>query len=444
MVVLCGVLGVLTAVAPTAAGDPRLSPAGPGGVVGFGDAADHGTPGGTLSSVVTAIVSTPDGRGYWLAGADGQVYALGDATFEGSLDPAEMGAPVVAMAATPDGLGYWLTTPEGDVFSFGDAPNFGSLAGAALSQPVVGMAATRDGGGYWLVAADGGLFSFGDARFFGSTGGMPLVSHVVGMAVTPDGGGYWLAAADGGVFCFGDARWFGSMGERPLDSPVVGMAATTDGGGYWLVASDGGVFSFGDAPWLGSPAGTAPPTRVAAMAATPDGHGYWLLEPDLWPYSFADPSSAVRPGSARIVAAAAGEVGIDPRAIATNRAGRYQPWNALFAAWAWQQAGIRIPPYPTSRSIGLWANQHRALLRRTVLPAPGDIALYGTGLRNNRTSVHAEVVVQVWPDGAVVTVDGDAGPGAAGHRGVVLDGPFLPVFTTEVTGTPVYAYADPR
>ena len=313
-----------------------------------------------------------------------------------------------------------------------------------LAAPIVAMAATPDGLGYWLAAADGGVFAFGDARWLGSTGRLPLVSHVVGMAATPDGGGYWLVAADGGVFAFGDAGWFGSMGERPLDAPVVGMATTPDGGGYWLAGADGGIYAFGDAPWLGSAGGSVPVARVSTIAATPDGGGYWLLEPDQFRYALTDPSPATAPHGGAVVRAALSQLGINPRSVTANRPHHYQPWNAAFACWAWQRAGIRIPSYPQSRSVFLWANQHERVLRRSALPAPGDIVLFGAGAASPRTSVAAGVVAQVWPDGSVLAVEGDAGPGAPGHRGVVLVGPFRPSLSAELNGAPVYGYTQPR
>jgi hypothetical protein len=55
-------------------------------------------------------------------------------------------APVTieAMAATPDGKGYWLASANGGVFSFGDASFQGSAAGLRLGGPVVAMTAERD------------------------------------------------------------------------------------------------------------------------------------------------------------------------------------------------------------------------------------------------------------------------------------------------------------
>ncbi|HEV3366513.1 MAG TPA: SpoIID/LytB domain-containing protein [Acidimicrobiales bacterium] len=125
----------------------------------------------TLTSPAVAIVPTHDGRGYWVGGSNGGIYAFGDASFQGSADGLALARPVVGTAATPDGGGYWLVASDGGIFSFGDAAFFGSTGSLVLNKPVVGMAATPDGRGYWLVASDGGIFSFGDAAFFGSAAG---------------------------------------------------------------------------------------------------------------------------------------------------------------------------------------------------------------------------------------------------------------------------------
>jgi len=252
-------------------------PSGPGG---------SGSAGGAAVAV-GGMTPTPDGGGYWLVGADGGVFAYGDATFFGSMGGQPLNQPIVGMAATPDGGGYWLVAADGGIFSFGNATFHGSTGSLRLNRPIVGMAATADGGGYWFVAADGGIFAYGDAAFFGSMGGQPLNQPVVGMAATPDGHGYWFVAADGGIFSFGDAAFFGSMGGRPLNQPIVGMAANR-GGGYWFVAADGGIFSFGGAAFFGSMGGQPLNRPVVSMAATPDGGGYWFVAADGGIFSFGD------------------------------------------------------------------------------------------------------------------------------------------------------------
>ncbi len=249
----------------------------------------------TITLVVTPsslnsrpMAVTPNGHGYWVASADGNVTAFGAARSYGSLAGRPLSAPIVGMASTPDGKGYWLAASDGGVFAFGDARFFGSEGGHPLNRPVVGMATTPDGRGYWLVASDGGIFTFGDARFFGSEGGHPLNRPVVGMAATPDGRGYWLVASDGGVFTFGQAEFYGSEGAHPLNRPVVGMAATPNGRGYWLVASDGGVFTFGHAEFYGSQADRPLNLPVGGIESTQNGDGYWLVAADGGVFAFGD------------------------------------------------------------------------------------------------------------------------------------------------------------
>jgi hypothetical protein len=398
-----------------------------------------------LDSPVSVGVATPDGKGYWLASADGGVFAAGDAPFEGSLGNLPLQGPIVAMAATPDGQGYWLGALDGGVFSFGDAPFFGSMGATRLNQPIVGMAATPDGKGYWLVAADGGVFSFGDAPFFGSMGGTPLNQPIVGMAATPDGKGYWLVAADGGIFTFGDAGFFGSLAAQDLPDPVVGMIASPDGRGYAMTTANGVVLALGDAQAFGGLTLDPDATPVSAIIGNGSGTGYWLLDPEAWSYTFttATPEGTF-PGSAAIVAAAASQIAPVPdTGFFCNPYGPCEEWCALFATWAWRQAGIPVPSYAFVGDMYYWAGGHGALLRPTAMPDPGDAVLYGTGPQNVATSVHVGIVAQVWPDGAIDTVDGDSGPGRDGWLSVTINGPYLPADSLSYNGVGIYAFAQP-
>jgi len=336
------------------------------------------------------------------------------------------------------------------VFSFGDAHFYGSMGGHPLNQPIVGMASTADGKGYWLVAADGGIFSFGDATFYGSMGGHPLNQPVTGMASTHNGRGYWLVAADGGIFAFGNAHFYGSTGNIVLNDPVTAMTAAPDGRGYMLVATDGGIFAFGSVGFYGSLGGgldgdphDVPP--VAGMALTPDARGYWLLEPDGWSYSFSNPGTPPPSATAAtIVSVANSQVASDPdRGNFCNPYGPCEEWCSLFATWVWERAGVPIPEYPFTGDIYTWAADDTGVLPPAAVPQPGDIVLYGTGPWSTATSLHAGVVVQVWPDGAIVTVEGDAGPAASGSLAVVINGPYLPSRSTTYNGMPIYAFAQP-
>jgi CHAP domain len=420
-----------------------------GGVIDFGDAqpvnALHATLGSVMVGMATNPASTPGDQGYWLAGANGGVYAEGNAGFYGSLGALHLQGPIVGMAATPDGKGYWLAALDGGVFALGDARFYGSMGGTPLNQPIVGMASTPDGRGYWLVASDGGIFAFGDARFDGSMGGIPLNAPVTGMAATAGGGGYWLVASDGGIFSFGNAPFYGSMGGRPLNDPVDGMVVSPGDSGYLMVATDGGIFGFGSIPFYGSlgagyggDPGDVPP--VAGIALTPGGQGYWLLEPDGWSYGFSSPPSL----QGSIVSIANSQVASDPaQGYFCNPYGPCEEWCSLFATWVWEQAGVPIPSYPFTGNIYDWAAANTGVLPPWAAPAPGDAVLYGTGPGSTATSLHVGIVVQTWPDGAIVTVEGDAGPAPVGSLAVIINGPYLPSQSAVYNGMPIYAFAVP-
>lgn len=411
------------------------------GILHYGDAVSYGAPTKTpVSSPVVAMAATHDGKGYWLAGADGSILAYGDAHNYGSAAGYPLYAPIVGMAVTPTGNGYWLVAIDGGVFSFGDARFYGSTGGMRLRQPIVGMASTATGKGYWLVASDGGIFSFGDSRYYGSTGKLKLKQPIVAMAATPTGGGYWLVAADGGIFCFGDALYEGSLGKFIISGWVTGMAPTKTGRGYWLANANGDVYHFGDATFDGDNLGTARTEPIQSIVATPDSGGYWLMEPDAFPTTFSHPGG----GNRKIVAIATSQVQGDPDpGFFCNPYGPCEAWCALFATWVWRDAGIPIPSFAFVGDVYTWAAQNTRVLPPTARPSPGDVVLYGTGPQDVASAVHMGVVTQVWPDGAIDSVEGDAGPGPEGGFNVIINGPFLPSDSKIFNGFPIFAYGVP-
>ncbi len=189
-----------------------------GGVFNFGDAANYGstyTYGITglsgsrpLNAPIVGIVPTANGKGYWLIAADGGVFDFGNAGFYGSTysygitglsGSHPLNARIVGMAATPDGKGYWMVGADGGLFDFGNAGFYGStysdgltgLSGShPLNKPVVGMTVAPGGQGYWMVAADGGVFNFGSAPFLNSLGSQKIPAPIVAMVMVPQVHGY--------------------------------------------------------------------------------------------------------------------------------------------------------------------------------------------------------------------------------------------------------------
>jgi hypothetical protein len=266
------------------------------------------------------VAHTSPTPGYWLAGADGGVFAF-NAPFEGSGAPTASSPGTcpfisgpqptinvsvsslifsgqvtseencVGIAASEAGAGYWLANYSSLPSAFGSAAAAigGSQGCTGLNGAEVGwsaIAATPSGHGFFLVSPNGGVLGCGDATPVGGVTDLHLSNLISGIAVTPDGKGYWLVGFDGGVFAFGDARFYGSMGGTALNLPVVGIAATPDGMGYWLVGADGGVFSFGDAVFYGSMGGRAISGQITDIAANPDGPGYWLVASDGGVFAF--------------------------------------------------------------------------------------------------------------------------------------------------------------
>ena len=220
--------------------------------------------------------------------------------------------------------GYYIASADGEVDAFGDAQDFGDPIGDHLKAPIVSIASTGDGGGYWLVAADGGIFGFGDAASTARRGPCTLNKPIVGMAATPDGGGYWLVASDGGIFAFGDAGFYGSTGCNAPQQADRRHGRHPDGDGYWLVASDGGIFAFGDAAFYGSTGRSTSTSRSSAWRRHPTAAATgW------WPPTAGSSPSATRTSTARPV-----------RSTSTSRSSAWLPRPTATAIGWWPDGGI--------------------------------------------------------------------------------------------------------
>lgn len=178
---------------------------------------------------VASISGLADGSGYWVFTDRGRAMAFGAAPKGlGDVSHLALNGPIVASTATPTGRGYYMIGSDGGVFAFGDAAFRGSMGGAGLNQPVVGVAPAPQGGGYWLVGADGGIFAF-TAPFRGSVpavlnAGQRLNRPVIGALAYGDG--YVMVSSDGGAFVFSSSPFLGSLGGSPPPQPVVGLTIT--------------------------------------------------------------------------------------------------------------------------------------------------------------------------------------------------------------------------
>ncbi len=147
--------GSVVAIASTKDGKGLWMATSGGQVLVAGDATSYGSPaqsGINLAKGVVAMTVTADGKGYWLLGGDGGVFSYGDASFFGSSGQINPGAPaggsnsfvpnkpITAIVATATGKGYWMVGADGGVFAFGDAGFVGSLGGGNTSSPIVGFA----------------------------------------------------------------------------------------------------------------------------------------------------------------------------------------------------------------------------------------------------------------------------------------------------------------
>ena len=167
-------------------------------------------------------------------------------------------ASATTVARLGSGTGYWVATADGTVYAFGTATLYGSMHGKPLNAPIVDIVATSDGHGYWLVAGDGAVFSFGDAGFVGSLGGKKLSAAAVGMASSN--------AAAGPTGPRGPTGLTGATGPRG----VAGAAGPTGSTGATGPAGPTGPAG-GTGP-TGPTGGTGPtgPTGPAGPAATPN------------------------------------------------------------------------------------------------------------------------------------------------------------------------------
>ena len=127
-----------------------------------------------------------------------------------------------------------------------------------------------------------------------------------------------------------------------------------------------------------------------------------------------------------------------------NPYGPCEQWCALFATWAWEQAGIPIPRYAFTGDIWGWAAAHGAVLPPTATPAVGDAVLYGTG-----PAEHRDLGARRDRDPGLARRRHHDGRRRRRARAATAasrsrsTGPSCPADSTSYNGTPIYAFAQP-
>ena len=233
-----------------------------GGVFSFGDSPFYGSTGSLkLQRPVVGIAAPstngPIPQGYWLVASDGGVFSYGASQFFGSLPglglhpagsglPNSLNAPIVGMVPSLNKGGYLLVGADGSVFAFGDAQYEGSCPGiAGCVGAAVAVLPDATGNGYWVVTNSGQVYAFGDAIYYGPPG--KKGSAVTSAVRTPDGGGYWVLLANGSVLPYGDAINFGSPtpGTFGGTNPAAAIFTNLQGYGYGVASANGTVDTFG-------------------------------------------------------------------------------------------------------------------------------------------------------------------------------------------------------
>ncbi|MGW3121605.1 peptidoglycan-binding protein [Streptomyces sp. NPDC001107] len=121
------------------------------------------------------------------------------------------------------------------------------------------------------------------------------------------------------------------------------------------------------------------------------------------------PSVPPLSGSARdkILQAARSQLGVHEWGNNCNPYGPCEAWCALFASWAWRQAGVDFHT-AFSGDFYYYGRDHGTLHSGLSDPQPGDAIVFGSGPQNTNTSVHVGLIEKANADGTVDTIEGNS------------------------------------
>lgn len=114
----------------------------------------------------------------------------------------------------------------------------------------------------------------------------------------------------------------------------------------------------------------------------------------------ATPTKPVRGDAmnAAIVDIARSQLGVKETKNNCNPYGGCMAWCSLYATWVWRKAGDQIPKFPFTGDLYNWGKRENRAHDGLDGVGPGDLVLYGTGPKNTKTSVHVDIVIEVFDD----------------------------------------------
>ncbi|MFC9328050.1 peptidoglycan-binding protein [Kitasatospora sp. NPDC057015] len=117
----------------------------------------------------------------------------------------------------------------------------------------------------------------------------------------------------------------------------------------------------------------------------------------------------------KIVQAARSQLGVHEWGNNCNPYGPCEAWCALFASWAWRQAGVNFST-AFSGDFYYYGRNHGTLHSGLSNPQPGDAIVFGSGPQNTSTSVHVGIIEKANADGTVDTIEGNSSDQVIRHH----------------------------
>lgn len=205
-------------------------------------------------------------NGYWVIGANGQVFSFGQAPDPNNVPAMADHNPgitqhIIAAEGHPSADGFWTLEQGGKVHAYGASQFYGDASTVGVTD-FVDIGVTNTGNGYWLLRSSGGVYTYGDAgyligTFMGSSTTGELPSGGSGTDITrtasaicghPTGAGYWITDYKGRVGNFGVAVNYGEITPPlPASGYPGAIECTSDGTGYWILWGNGQIFNYGSA-----------------------------------------------------------------------------------------------------------------------------------------------------------------------------------------------------